>query len=104
MPEERRVQESPIKASPKAKRALKRIAETFHVRQIDALDWAVEALDAYQVHHGGRLLLPLRFTETFQVQTIGAKPPTLLYEPPAPPKSGGRAGLGKTYKGSRPRV
>lgn len=46
---------------------LKRIAGACGVKEADVARWAVEALGDYWTHHGNRLLLPLRFHETFFV-------------------------------------
>lgn len=102
MPEESRKQESPIKASARAKQTLKRLSKNLNVRQIDALDWAVDALADYYEHHGNRLLLPLRFYETFSITTIDPTKPLTLFEPPrAESKSGSSGARGKTKTTTR---
>jgi PAS domain S-box-containing protein len=60
---------------------LKRVANACGVNTQDVARWAVDALGDYWSHHGERLLLPLRFHETFYVYQAG--PPRL----PAPPKT-----------------
>lgn len=65
--------ESPIAASAKAKRILKRVATHLDLPQICVLDKAVEALADYFEHHGERLMLPLNYKETFSVVTLDSK-------------------------------
>jgi hypothetical protein len=66
------------------------------------LDQAINALAAHYEHHGKRLLLPLRFHETFSVTTIDPTKPLTLFEPErAEPRSNHVAGRSKMKKGSR---
>ncbi len=77
-------QESPISASPEAKEILQRLSKQIGIRKIDLLDHALKALDDYVGHYGGRLLLPLRFNETFRVMKLpepGSR--MILREPPS---------------------
>lgn len=83
MPKKRRVQEAPIRISPASKSTAKRIAEAIGAQHIQIVDWAVEALGHYFDHHRERLLLPLRFNETFFVYQAA---PPLLELPPHQPK------------------
>jgi hypothetical protein len=52
------------------KQIVTEIAKSTGVEEADVVRWAVQALGDYYRHHGNRLVLPLRFTETFSVQTI----------------------------------
>lgn len=49
------------------KRRVQEIAEASGLRRADIIRMAVQALIDYYDNHGNRLLLPLRFTETFRV-------------------------------------
>lgn len=53
------------------------------IRKIDLLDHAITALKEYVEHHDGRLLLPLRFHESFRVITSAPQEsPLVLAVPP----------------------
>jgi hypothetical protein len=93
-------QESPIAASAEAKAILKRLSGQLKLRQIDLLDHALKALDQFVSVHGGRILLPLDFTERFSIQSERM----ILHEPPAPPKPSRGAGDRRTSKSVRPRA
>lgn len=73
---------TPIRFSEGQDAAVKRIAEACGVKEAEIVRWAVEALSDYWQHHGGRLLLPLRFHETFSVITLDPQKPLILREPP----------------------
>lgn len=79
---EAKKRESPIAASGRAKTTLRRISKALKVRQIDLLDWAVDALDGYFDKHKGRVLLPLNFEEDFLI--VSGRPESGLLE--VPPK------------------
>lgn len=79
--------EAPMRVSGKHKAIAQRIAKGLGVNQVDVVSWAIEALEQYYVHHGERILLPLRFHETFRVVSISAANKsfpdhTVLEEPP----------------------
>ncbi len=83
-------QESPISASPAAKEILQRLSKQVGVRKIDLLDHALKALDDYVAHHGGRIVLPLKFNETFRVNVmpLPGETMTLRMPPRAQQESG----------------
>jgi hypothetical protein len=60
----------PIRFSEGQNAILKRVAAACGVGEADIARWAVDALGDYFEHHGNRLLLPLRFHETFSVVTL----------------------------------
>ena len=78
-----------VKIKRASKSSLEQIAREIKAQQIDVLAWAVDALSQYYKHHGNRLILPLRFTETFQVFQVS--PHVALHEPP---ESGSNPGAG----------
>lgn len=52
------------------------------LKEVDVMRLALDALGDYWRHHGNRLLLPLRFHETFSVVTLDPTKPLVLHEPP----------------------
>lgn len=82
MAEKRRIQEPPIRIKPTSRKTAARVADDLGVSYIDVIEWAVDALGAYYEHHGKRLLLPLRFNETFSITILTAEKPLVLHEPP----------------------
>lgn len=81
---------------------LKEIANACDVKDVDVARWAVDALGDYFRHHGKRLLLPLRFHETFSVVTIDPTKPLVLFEPPRAQRESVReAARGKTSTARR---
>jgi hypothetical protein len=88
-----------VRFSEKQHAILKRIAEACDVKDVDVARWAVEALGAYWSAHGGRLLLPLDFTQRFSVHSERM----ILEEPPVEPRSN-RAGGGNKTNTRRPKA
>jgi hypothetical protein len=92
---------TPVRLTPEQDAILKAVAAACGVKEADVARWAVEALGDYWNHHGKRLLLPLRFTETFRVTTI--QPDRLvLTEPPLRAESK-QAQPGGRHKMNKPR-
>jgi hypothetical protein len=82
VPEKRRIQEPPIRVKRSSREAATRLANDLGVSYIDVIEWAMDALEKYYEHHGKRLLLPLRFNETFSITKIDPSKPLTLFEPP----------------------
>jgi len=80
--EKRRIQEPPIRVKRSSREAATRVANELGVSYIDVIEWAMDALEKYYEHHGKRLLLPLRFNETFSITKIDPSKPMTLFEPP----------------------
>jgi hypothetical protein len=79
--------EKPVRIRQAHKTTVEKIAGATGVTYQEVIGWAIDALGDYYEHHGKRLLLPLRFTETFRVYQMN---PSLEVRPgvkPAPPKS-----------------
>lgn len=69
------------------------------MKEVDVVRVALDALKDYWNHHGKRLLIPLRFNETFSITKIDPQQPMILREPPrAKSESVGAADLGRTRK------
>ena len=83
---------------------LRRMMDRLDAPQIAVLSWAISALADYVDHHGGRLLLPLRFQETFSVTTVDPRKPLVLHEPPLQSGSGRLEGPRKKSKLARSRA
>lgn len=99
VPKQGAKQESPISASAQAKEILQRLSGSLGVRKIDLLDHALKALDQYVAHHNGRLLLPLRFNETFRVNVMPLPGEMTLRMPPrAQQESGSEADRDRTQR------
>lgn len=81
MPKPGTKQESPIAASSEAKSILARLAGELGLPKTVLLDEALRALRDHYDHHRQRLLLPLRFNETFAVTMIDPAKPLILHEP-----------------------
>lgn len=92
MVERTKAQVSPVAVSAEARAILKRLVKTLGVPQLALLDQIIKAADQYVEHHGGRMIVPLKFTEQFRVVTIeaGNQPvfqSLVLEEPPRRGKS-----------------
>jgi hypothetical protein len=92
--EKRRVQEPPIRIKTASKATAKRIADALGLNQIQVVEQAVDALGAYFDFHGGKLLLPLDFSQRFRVWTE----PMILEERPVESKSVRAAARSKTNR------
>lgn len=91
---------SRVRFSDEQNAILKGIAAACDVSEVTVARWAVEALGDYWKHHQQRLLLPLRFHETFRVVTL-PDPDTMILELPAEPGSVSGAGTGRIGKRGR---
>lgn len=68
----------PVRFSEAQSAILKRVSTICGVSEAEIARWAVNALGDYFQHHGERLLLPLRFHETFFVYQVSPPPHPLL--------------------------
>lgn len=87
-----------VKIKRESKSSLERIAREIKAQQIDVLAWAVGALLDYYEHHGKRLILPLKFTETFKIYSLPDPQGLVLEQPPASPASNSSARKDKKNK------
>ncbi len=80
----------PIRFTEAQANVLQEVAAACHVSEQDVARWAVQALGDYWSHHGKRLLLPLRFNETFRVNVmpLPGETVTLRMPPRAQQESG----------------
>lgn len=61
----------PIRFTEEQRRSLREVAETCGLSETDVIRMAIQALVDHYRHHGNRLVLPLRFTETSRVHSLG---------------------------------
>ncbi len=102
VPDKRRNQEPPIRLTKESREIAVRVAAALEnkLTYVQIVDIAVGALGEYFDHYGGRLLLPLRFQESFRVNVmpLPGETMTLRMPPRAQQESGSEVERDRTRR------